>query len=785
MGNALALENKVAEAIDCYTTVIEQDSKNIAAYTNLSALFSLQGNQAGLAFCNHALTELNTEPEELQPQKQSKPSAPADSFSQQPPKLLESTAQSSISISSASTSPTNIPPANAIKSGKVPSVESLVTAHSDSQDHHLESLYQAISRRPNHAKSYAQLADALTQKGKLNQAIAFYKIALKLNPKDFQIALQLQKSIDALSTASQHANSAFTQLDSSHHPQTRLPGFPPGFRISPPTGEHNDYTAIQQNMRSRVDSAQPHGLPVSVIIPTYNRKEKLANVLAALTHQTYPQELIEVIVADDGSSDGVETVIEKYQSHLNLVHVRQPDLGFRLAAVCNLGMQAAKHNFFIFLQCDMIPQPQVVEAYMQYFHVAENVFLIGGRQFVSTDNITDDQILADINIALTLPKIRTNNEMWKGQKSWQDWRLPLYEKTEGLKTERYPYQAVVGSNLAFSKQLTEKMGGFCEDFHDWGGEDREFGYRAYNAGYYFIPVNEAQCFHQEPPNGINETDRHQGQKAAQAGCEAKCPLPLDRAYQPGRTYEIPKVSLFIILHSDSQDGNVTHTDQTTIQQALQASIESVLTQTHTDLELIILHGENSSLTQRLKACYAHTPRVKWVRQPEKTQGQAYVTAIETCRGPYIGPLTPGHILKPTAVETLVNCLDQGQAGCVFGNYQAMRIDSPLKTLGPPLADNSRESLIQKMLTHQFCLFRKRDWGKIAHCFPAFDYATDYALSLKLAEVCSFQYIDQVLFSTSHLSPRVSQEQLSSEQKQQHFLEMTKVASWMTLSVRSE
>ncbi|MEO0516225.1 MAG: glycosyltransferase [Cyanobacteria bacterium P01_A01_bin.116] len=779
MGNALALENKISPAIACYTTVIEQDKQNVAAYKNLSALFSLQDNQAGLAFCNHHLTELNAEQnialdikQNIEPTiKQAEP---------QPQRLPSSTTQPdphSKPLNASTQLPPNTIQPDTIQPDTIPSVENFVTPHTNRQDNQLANLYQAISLKPNSAKSYVQLADALAQKGKLNQAIAFYKIALKLNPTDFQIALQLKKSLDALSTTSRNAKSALTQLDLPTHPQTHLPGFPPNFRIPPATGEHNNYTVIEQKMRSRVASAQPYHLPVSIIIPTYNRKAKLAKVLAALTHQTYPQELIEVIVADDGSNDDIETVIEKYQSHLNLVHVRQPDLGFRLAAVCNLGMQAAKHNFFIFLQCDMIPQPQVVEVYMQYFHVAENVFLIGGRQFVCTDHITDDQILTDIGIALNLPQIKTNNEMWKGHKSWQDWRLPLYEKTERLKTERYPYQAVVGSNLAFPKQLKEKIGGFCEDFHDWGGEDREFGYRAYNAGYYFIPVHKAQCLHQEPPNGVNETDRHRGQKAAQVGCQAKCPLLLDRAYQPGRTYEIPKVSLFINLHNGKQNENASHTKQ-----ALQSSIESVLTQTYTDLELVILHEKNSSITQMLEENYKHTPRIKWIIQPEKTKGKAYTQAIETGHGPYIGPLTLGNILNPTAIETLVHCLDQGLAGCVFGNYQVIDTGRTLKKLGPPLPDNSRESLIRKMLTRQFCLFRKRDWGKIANSFPEFNLefndATDYALALKLAEVCSFQYVDQVLFSISHTGQRCSQADLWPAQKQQHALEMAKVANWL-------
>ncbi len=49
---------------------------------------------------------------------------------------------------------------------------------------------------------------------------------------------------------------------------------------------------------------------MSVVIPVYDSREKLAKTNSALTHQTYPLDLIEIIIADDGSSDHPEELIE-------------------------------------------------------------------------------------------------------------------------------------------------------------------------------------------------------------------------------------------------------------------------------------------------------------------------------------------------------------------------------------------------------------------------------------------------------------------------------------------
>ncbi|MDI6704266.1 MAG: glycosyltransferase family A protein [bacterium] len=54
-------------------------------------------------------------------------------------------------------------------------------------------------------------------------------------------------------------------------------------------------------------------LTLSVIIPTYNRKEVLERSLSALFDQTYPKADYEIIIINDGSTDGTEKLIEKIQ----------------------------------------------------------------------------------------------------------------------------------------------------------------------------------------------------------------------------------------------------------------------------------------------------------------------------------------------------------------------------------------------------------------------------------------------------------------------------------------
>ncbi len=84
---------------------------------------------------------------------------------------------------------------------------------------------------------------------------------------------------------------------------------PRRMKVPPPLGIANDYHHISSEVKKRVSSWKPT-LRISVVIPLYNRRTMLGRTLAMLTHQTYPLDLIEVVIADDGSSDDPISMIE-------------------------------------------------------------------------------------------------------------------------------------------------------------------------------------------------------------------------------------------------------------------------------------------------------------------------------------------------------------------------------------------------------------------------------------------------------------------------------------------
>jgi glycosyltransferase involved in cell wall biosynthesis len=88
---------------------------------------------------------------------------------------------------------------------------------------------------------------------------------------------------------------------------------------------------------------------VSVIIPTFNRVTKVVNAIDSVLEQSYPEKCREVIVVDDGSSDGTVGVLsERYGSRIRLL--QQTNSG--PSAARNKGIDASQHEIVAFLDSD-------------------------------------------------------------------------------------------------------------------------------------------------------------------------------------------------------------------------------------------------------------------------------------------------------------------------------------------------------------------------------------------------------------------------------------------------
>ena len=104
------------------------------------------------------------------------------------------------------------------------------------------------------------------------------------------------------------------------------------------------------------------GCRISVIIPTYNRKDQLLKCLRALEAQSILPQEFEVIVIDDGSTDGTEVVVRSEESPFVLQYLRQDHLGPGVAR--NLGIQQATGELVLFTGDDIIADERLLENHL-------------------------------------------------------------------------------------------------------------------------------------------------------------------------------------------------------------------------------------------------------------------------------------------------------------------------------------------------------------------------------------------------------------------------------------
>lgn len=112
---------------------------------------------------------------------------------------------------------------------------------------------------------------------------------------------------------------------------------------------------------------------VSVIVPAYNSAAYIRKALDSILEQDYPNK--EVIVVDDGSSDGTRDVLAAYGDQIQVIH--QENAGSAVAR--NQGLRAAAGDYIAFLDSDDVWLPGKLTAQVAYMERNPDIDMTYGR----------------------------------------------------------------------------------------------------------------------------------------------------------------------------------------------------------------------------------------------------------------------------------------------------------------------------------------------------------------------------------------------------------------------
>lgn len=121
---------------------------------------------------------------------------------------------------------------------------------------------------------------------------------------------------------------------------------------------------------------------VSIIIPIYNVERFLRDCLDSVIKQTYSN--LEIILVDDGSTDGCLEICREYQKKDNRVHVfHQENKGCSIAR--NLGLKHAHGIYISFFDSDDVMHPDRMEEMVAIMKKEDADLVIGNYDIVTQD----------------------------------------------------------------------------------------------------------------------------------------------------------------------------------------------------------------------------------------------------------------------------------------------------------------------------------------------------------------------------------------------------------------
>jgi glycosyltransferase involved in cell wall biosynthesis len=124
----------------------------------------------------------------------------------------------------------------------------------------------------------------------------------------------------------------------------------------------------------------------SVIVPTYNREDLLPTAVESVINQTFKD--WELLIIDDGSTDGTEELVKKYLTDNRIRYIKKENGGG--AQTRNFGVSLAKSEFIVFLDSDDEAYPKWLETASRQIKEDTGIFCVGANRRLPDGTIIEE-----------------------------------------------------------------------------------------------------------------------------------------------------------------------------------------------------------------------------------------------------------------------------------------------------------------------------------------------------------------------------------------------------------
>ena len=255
---------------------------------------------------------------------------------------------------------------------------------------------------------------------------------------------------------------------------------------------------------------------ISVVIPTFQRREQVLAALASLSVQRFDQPW-DVVVVVDGSTDGTAAAVRAAPLPVPVHVVEQPNGG--LSRARNAGAAAATGELVLYLDDDMEAHPDLLCEHDRAHRLGADVVM--GRIPMHPD--TPDTLTADLTTMYV--------DGLHGQ---------LGDQITDVR-----WNQLVGGQMSVARQVVLDSGGFDPDC--FGVEDWELGYRLARAGHRLVYNPDAISWQRYTVSHTDLVEKYRRNGAADAAMVAKHPELADAVFveawrRQGRAGQVAKVA---------------------------------------------------------------------------------------------------------------------------------------------------------------------------------------------------------------------------------------------------
>jgi glycogen(starch) synthase len=217
---------------------------------------------------------------------------------------------------------------------------------------------------------------------------------------------------------------------------------------------------------------------LSVVICTYNRAARLAELLGSLRGQTYPE--FEVIVVNGPSSDNTDAVLANHAGAVRAGACAECNI----SASRNVGIAMAAGEIVAFIDDDAVPEPSWLEALVAPYG---NIDVAGAGGPVE-DGRTGERLYG-VCVTTRAGEVAFDRIYSKGL----------------VQPNADPMLYLPGGNMSFRRDIIVAAGGFDEHYA-YGYDDVDLCARLIDAGKMLVVVPEAVVSHYPAANSVRDEE---------------------------------------------------------------------------------------------------------------------------------------------------------------------------------------------------------------------------------------------------------------------------------------